>query len=198
MAVLLGLFVNRVLQPRVLSPAEMVENGTIIFSLPREISAFELLDHRAEPFTNDAFTGAWTLVFFGFTHCPDICPATMAQFNQLDKALADTEIVNDTRYLLVSLDPARDTPEKMASYVGFFNDKITGVTGDFLTIHRFASELNVAFQKVVTDAESGEYTVDHSGLVAIINPEGFYQGFFKPPLSVDRMALTYRSARATL
>ena len=101
MVVLVGLFVNRVLQPRVLTPAEMVENGTVIFSLPREISAFELLDHRAEPFTNAAFDGAWTLVFFGFTHCPDICPATLAQFNQLDKELADSEIVADTRYLLV-------------------------------------------------------------------------------------------------
>ena len=72
------------------------------------------------------------------------------------------------------------------------------MTGDFLSIHRLASELNVAFRKVVTDAATGDYTVDHSGLVAIVNPDGYYQGFFKPPLAVDRMALTYRSARASL
>jgi protein SCO1/2 len=196
-AVVMGLFVNRVLQgdARELSPKEMVANGAIMFSVPREISPLQLVDQNNQPFTHQQLIGKWTLVFFGFTHCPDICPTTLALFNQLSQQLADTEIAKDTQYLLVSLDPGRDTPEVIKPYIEYFNPDFIGVTGEFLAIHRFAKQLNVAFQKVVTDAASGEYTIDHGGNVAVINPKGFYQGFFKPPLDLDRMALTYKSLR---
>jgi protein SCO1/2 len=70
------------------------------------------------------------------------------------------------------------------------------VTGEFLSIHRFARQLNIAFQKVVTDSETGDYTIDHGGNVALINPQGHYHGFYKPPLDVNRMVLTYKSVRA--
>jgi len=194
--VVLALFVNRISQERILSPKEMVANGAVMFSVPREISPLSLIDQNQQPFTKTRFADKWTLVFFGFTHCPDICPTTLAQFNQVSEILADTEYAADTQFLLVSLDPVRDTPEKLKPYVEYFNSDFIGVTGDFLSIHRLAKQLNVAFQKVVTDAETGEYTVDHGGNVALINPQGHYHGFYKPPLDVDRMVLTYKSVRA--
>lgn len=194
--VVLALFVNRISQERILSPKEMVANGAVMFSVPREISPLTLTDQNQQPFTNSRFKDKWTLVFFGFTHCPDICPTTLAQFDQVSEKLADTDYAADTQFLLVSLDPVRDTPEKMKPYVEYFNSDFIGVTGNFLSIHRFAKQLNVAFQKVVTDAETGEYTVDHGGNVALINPQGHYHGFYKPPLDVDRMVLTYKSVRA--
>ena len=194
--VVLALFVNRISQERILSPKEMVANGAVMFSVPREISPLSLIDQNQQPFTKTRFADKWTLVFFGFTHCPDICPTTLAQFNQVSEILADTEYAADTQFLLVSLDPIRDTPEKLKPYVEYFNSDFIGVTGDFLSIHRLAKQLNVAFQKVVTDAETGEYTVDHGGNVALINPQGHYHGFYKPPLDVDRMVLTYKSVRA--
>lgn len=193
--VVLALFVNRVFQDRVLSAKEMVSNGAIMFSVPRELSPLELLDQNAAPFTSERLKGKWTFVFFGFTHCPDICPTTLVLFNQLSQDLASTEYADDTQFLLVTLDPARDTAEVIKPYVEYFNPQFIGVTGEFLSIHRFAKQLNVAFQKVVTDSESGEYTVDHSGNVGLINPEGFYHGFYKTPLDVNRMALTYKSVR---
>ncbi len=197
-AVLLGLFVNRVLSPRVLSPKEMVNNGAIIFELPRELSEFSLVDQRGQLFGREQLKGHWTFVFFGFTYCPDICPATLAQFNQLANKLDDTPYADSTRFLLVSLDPERDTPEQLGQYIEYFNPAFTGVTGEFLQLHKLATELNVAFRKVVTNHESGEYTIDHGGNVALINPQGHYHGFYKPPLDVDRMLLTYRSERLRL
>ena len=192
----MGLFVNRIFQPRVLSTKELVNNGAIMFSVPREISAFELIDQNQQPFTNAQLLGKWTLVFFGFTQCPDICPATLAVFNALSKQLSDGEFIDDTQFLFVSLDPARDTPDKIKPYLNYFNQDFIGVTGEFLTIHRFSKELNVAFQKVVTDAESGDYTIDHGGNIALLNPAGHYFGFFKPPIELDKLALTYKSVRA--
>ena len=194
--VVLALFINRVSQERILSPKEMVANGAIMFSMPREISDLSLIDQNQLPFTKSRFADKWTLVFFGFTHCPDICPTTLALLNQVSDALAETDYAADTQFLLVSLDPLRDTPEKMKPYVEYFNTDFIGVTGEFLSIHRFAKQLNIAFQKVVTDSETGDYTIDHGGNVALINPQGHYHGFYKPPLDVNRMVLTYKSVRA--
>lgn len=201
MAVLLGMFIYRVSQPRILSAKEIVNSGAVMFETPREISAFSLLDTRGEPFTLASLKGGWTFVFFGFTHCPDICPATVAQFNELQRKLGESgnshyaKYARDTRFLLVSLDPARDTPEVLGKYLDYFNPDFMGATGNFLQLRKFAGELNVAFRKVVTDHDSGDYTIDHGGNVALVNPRGLYQGFFKPPLDVDRMALIYRSVR---
>ena len=183
------------MQPRILSPKELYNAGAVIFDTPREVSAFELISKDSEPFTRDNLVGNWTFVFFGFTHCPDICPTTVALFNQLHKKLADTEWGDSTRFLLVSLDPARDTPEKMKQYVDYFNPEIQGLTGDFITLKRFANQLNIAFSKVVTDRESGDYTIDHSGAVVLMNEQGHYQGFYKTPLDLERMSLTYQSIR---
>lgn len=193
--ILLGLFINRVLQPRVLSPKEMVNSGAIMFQMPREISDFELLDKKGNVFHKDYLKDHWTFVFFGFTYCPDICPTTLALFNKLHGDLAETRFAEDTKFLLVSVDPARDTPEKIEQYVDYFNPEFQAITGDFVTIKKLANQLNVAFRKVVTNAETGDYTIDHGGNIALIDPDGHYHGFYKPPLDAERMFLTYRSHR---
>ena len=194
-AVLVAMFVWRVLQPRILSPKELYNAGAVVFDTPREISEFTLLNKQGDAFVLDDIKEKWSFVFFGFTHCPDICPTTVALFNQLGKEFEQTEWADSTQFVLVSVDPARDTPEKMQQYVNYFNPDIRGVTGDFLTIKRLANQLNIAFAKVVTDHEAGEYTVDHSGAVALINADGHYQGFYKPPLDLEKIALTYQSIR---
>ncbi len=192
---MLGLFVNKILHPRILSPKEMVANGAVIFSVPREISPLVLADQNGAEFTEESFRNKWTFVFFGFTHCPDICPTTLALFNQLSERLASTELATDTQFLFVSLDPARDTVEKIKPYIEYFNPDFVGLTGDFLTIHRLSKQLNVAFRKVTTNSETGDYTIDHGGNIALINPNGHYSGFYKPPLDVNKIELTYQSLR---
>ena len=195
MTVFLGLFLNRVLTPRILSPQEMVNNGAVMFSTPREISAFNLIDKNSAPFTLDSLRGKWTLVFFGFTHCPDICPTTLALFNDLARNLEGSDYLADTQFVLVSLDPARDTPDKLKQYIDYFNPDFGGATGDFLQLRKFATQLNVAFRKVVTNRETGDYTIDHGGNVALVNPQGHYAGFYKPPLDANKMSITYKSVR---
>lgn len=185
-------FVNRIGQPRVMSPADMQANGAFLLQTPRDIGAFELIDHRGQPFVPASLEGKWSLLFFGFTYCPDICPTTMAFLDQFVQELEGTE-VDDTQVLMVSVDPARDTVEQLASYVPFFNPEFVGVTGEFLDLHRFATALNTPFRKLPGQDEN--YLVDHGSNVVLINPRGDYHAFFKAPLDLAQMKVTYRSMR---
>lgn len=186
-------FVHKISLPRVMTTSEMKLNGLYLLDTPRDMGAFALVDHHGKPFDLERLKGRWSLVFFGFTFCPDICPTTMAFLNDFMASLEGTE-AQDTQVVMVSVDPARDTVEKLASYVPYFNPEFIGVTGEFLDIHRFATALNTPFRKVV--GEGGDYQVDHSANVVLINPKGHYHGFFMAPLDLGKMKLTYRSARA--
>jgi len=195
MVLIVAGFVNRITLPRILTSSEMQINGLYIHETPRDFGEITLVDHKAQAFTSDRFEGQWSLVFFGFTHCPDICPTTMAFLNQFIDSLEDKE-GESTQVVMVTVDPARDTVEQLLSYVPYFNPDFVGVTGEFLDVHRFATALNTPFRKVVSAGGDGAYQVDHSSNVVLVNPRGDYHGFFKAPLDLAKMKLTYRSARA--
>ena len=192
-AVLAG-FLNKMGQPRVITDNELQINGAIKLERPRILDEFELLADTGEVFRTTELEGRWTLVFFGFTHCPDVCPTTLATLNNFYQTL-DEATREDTDILLVSVDPQRDQPAQLHDYVRYFNPEFHGVTGEFLSLKRFANQLNVPFNKV--PLEDGSYTVDHGSQVVLINPRGHYHGFFKAPLDPAKMKLTYRSMRTT-
>ena len=185
-------FVYRVSLPRIMTASEMSANGLYLLETPRNIGEFDLIDHHGNPFNPGRLEGQWTLVFFGFTHCPDICPTTMTFLNTFLESLEGTE-AQDPQVVMVSVDPARDTVQQLADYMPYFNPDFIGVTGEFLDIHRFATKLNTPFRKVMD--EDGSYQVDHSSNIVLINPRGDYHGFFRAPLDLAKMKVTYRSAR---
>lgn len=188
-AAVIGLIVHKVTKPRILNQMELRAQDAIMFDTPRRFSDIELIDDHGQPFTREDLQGKWSLLFFGFTQCPDICPLTLLDLSRLLPTLPK-EIAENTQVVLVSLDPARDTPEVLTQYVSAFNKEFIGVTGEFLTLRRFANELNVAFAKVT---QGDDYTVDHSGNIVLINPMGDYHGFFKPPFTNEKLQLTYTS-----
>ena len=192
MTVVVASFIHRIGEPRIMSVAETRANGLFLFDTPRALGDFFLVDHNAEPFTQSALMGHWTLVFFGFTHCPDICPTTMAELAELKAQLADTE-AQDARVAMVSVDPARDTPERLADYVPYFHSDFLGVTGEFADILSFAQRLNAPFRKV--SEPKGAYQMEHSANVMLINPRGDYHGFFRAPLDIPKMRVTLRSTQ---
>lgn len=116
--------------------------------------------------------------FFGFTHCPDICPTTLAELAQLKAQLAGTE-ASATRVVMLSVDPARDTPERLAQYVPYFHADFVGVTGEFSEILSVAQRLNAPFRKV--SEPDASYQMEHSANVVLMNPRGDYHGFFARP-----------------
>ena len=192
MTVVVVSFIHRIGEPRIMSVAETRANGLFLFDTPRALGDFFLVDHNAEPFTQSALMGHWTLVFFGFTHCPDICPTTMAELAELKAQLADTE-AQGARVAMVSVDPARDTPERLADYVTYFHPDFLGVTGEFADILSFAQRLNAPFRKV--SEPEGAYQMEHSANVMLINPRGDYHGFFRAPLDIPKMRVTLRSTQ---
>ncbi|MGH1373011.1 MAG: SCO family protein [Cellvibrionaceae bacterium] len=187
--VVMALFLNKITTPRVLSPIELRVNGTFVFDQPRIFKDFSLLDHRGQPFNLENFKDKWSLVFFGFTACPDVCPATLSMMKQV-KGQLDDDIEEQVQFVLVSVDPARDTVEQLSQYMPYFDPEFIGLTGEFLEIKRLANQMNMAFVKV---PQGESYTIDHTANIALVNPYGHYHGFIKPPLDNARIKLTLQS-----
>ena len=194
-ALVLGMFLHGLNKPKVLSDEELKTKGVFLFDKPRAFKPFALVDYNNQPFTPAALQGKWTLVFFGFTYCPDVCPTTLALLSRFYDHQREGKYADDLQIIMVSVDPARDTPEKLYEYVRFFNKDFLGVTGEFLDLHRFATQLNIPFSKSPGGGEN--YLVEHSGNVAIINPKGHYVGFFRSPLELSKLNIGYESIRAT-
>lgn len=192
----LGLFINKILSEPVLNADQLKERGVFLFEPPRLVKDFQLLNHRGEKVSKESLQGKWSLVFFGFTHCPDVCPTTLAMLNKVMGKIKDPEILQTTQVILVTVDPARDTVESLGEYVPYFNSQFIGLTGDFLQILSFAGNLNAAFVKV--PLENGNYTMDHSANVFLLNDRGDFQGFIKPPFKAVDFATNYTSARKLL
>lgn len=192
---LLAIFVYRLNQPVVLSDDELKKRGVFLFEKVRSFKDFSLVDFHKKAFTADNLKGKWSLVFFGFTYCPDVCPTTMALLNRFYAQQLEGEFGADLQIVMVSVDPGRDTPEKLLSYVSFFNKDFVGVTGEFLELHRFATQLNIPFTKVPGGGDN--YQVEHSGNIVIINPQGHYVGFFRAPHELPKLDLAYKSIRAS-
>lgn len=183
-------FVWRISQPVIMSNEELRINGAVVLNSPRIFSDFELVDHQGEVFNQERLQDVWSIVFFGFTHCPDICPTTLATLNDTYSKLKDRERER-LQIVMISIDPERDTVEKLAQYVPYFNDEFIGVTGNKHLIRRLTAELNIAYNQVPLD--SGDYTVDHSTQLVLINPKGHYHGFFKAPHNEIKLRSTWRS-----
>ena len=192
MTVVVTSFIHRVGEPRIMSLAETRANGLFLFDTPRDPGEFSLIDHHGSPFTREDLIDQWTLIFFGFTHCPDICPTTMVELAELKAQLMGTE-ASDAHVVMLSVDPARDTPERLAQYVPYFHADFVGVTGDFTDILSFAQRLNAPFRKV--SEPDGAYQMEHSANVMLMNPRGDYHGFFRAPLDIPKMRVTLRSTQ---
>ena len=196
MALLVGLVVNRVLSPTVMTNEQLSTNGMFVYEVPRHIDDFSLLDHDGQPFTKTSVTGdKWTLVFFGYTYCPDICPITLATIRQFEQLVQETEAADSVQVVMISVDPQRDTPEKLGAYVEYFGADYRGVTGDYIDIFNLARQLNIAFG--YQPAEGDNYLVSHSGEIVLINPKGDFHGFFKVPHDPEKMTANFRSVFST-
>ena len=151
---------------------------------PLQLPDFELVDENGNRFDRAAFQDKWSLVFFGFTHCPDVCPTTLMQLKMArGKLQTDLAITTPLRIVFVSIDPERDTPEVIAPYVRYFGDDVTGLTGDPAQIDIFARALGAFYQKV--EMKNGDYAMDHSAGVMVVDPAGQYRALFNAPFQPE-------------
>ena len=147
---------------------------------------FSLVGTGGKPVTDRDFRGRYMLIFFGFTHCPDICPAELQVIAQALEQLGDK--AKTVVPIFITLDPERDTPEAMANYVKSFGPNFVGLTGSPEAIAAAAKAYRVAYSKVENKESAGDYSVDHSALVYLMDPEGRYVTHFSYGLSAEQMA----------
>jgi protein SCO1/2 len=177
----LALAAGTFLALRMQTPSE--PEFALVLPEPNPVPEFSLLNQRGMPIDQTVFAGQWDLVFFGFTHCPDICPTTLQVLAAAKKALQEKGQVPLPRIVLVSVDPERDTPELMRQYVDYFGEGNLGITGALDEITKLTSGLGIFFAKHTSDGE--DYAVDHSAAVLVINPDGGFEALFSGPHVVE-------------
>ena len=174
------------------STAPVGPEHALLLETPRELPAFSLVDHHGRPFELTSLSGRWTLVFFGFTHCPDVCPSTLFTLKQVSESLADLAEQDRPAVVMISVDPGRDTPEKLASYVPYFDPGFIGVTGDMPQIMSLTKAMGVAFAYTpLTDGGEG-YSVDHTASIFLLDPQGRLAAIFGTPHAAERIVGDYR------
>jgi len=163
------------------------------FPVARPLRPFELVDHNGKPFDNRSLQGHWTFLFFGYTHCPDVCPTNLSVLNGVAHRLADTGA--SVRFAFVTVDPKRDTPEQLARFVTYFNSDFIGVTGKEDAIEQLTRQLGIVYMQVANEANPDNYLVDHTASVFLIDPDGRYHAVFSPPLDADAISTDFLKMR---
>ena len=154
--------------------------------LPREraVPSIELIDQDGQTFVTDALRGRWYILFFGFTACPDICPTTLSDMRRVFGQLP-AEVRDRLQLVMVSADPARDTPEQLKTYLGYYRAGFTGLTGEMAQLQRLSKALGLPF--VPASQTEGNYSVAHSGNLALIAPDGTLRGHIRAPFKLDAL-----------
>lgn len=156
------------LTPDNVANAEAVGDATVTIGGP-----FTLIDDTGATITEAAFTGRPSMVFFGFTHCPDVCPTSLAEAGVWLDALGEQG--DDVAVFFVSVDPERDTPEVIANYLTVFDPRITGITGPVEDVHAMLDAYRVFYEKLETD-ENGNYNMQHTASFYLLDEEGNFTG----------------------
>jgi protein SCO1/2 len=192
-AAMLGLLAGRKIFPHGSSatPSLPPLQSMTAYAQPRAVPAFSLRQSDGTQLTSSKLNGHWTLVFLGFTSCPDVCPTTLAQLAQAQKQWQTLPDSMRPRVLFVSVDPQRDTPTRLGEYAHGFHPDTLAATADEPALEDFAKSLGLVFMKVQGEhfAENpDDYTMDHSAGIAVLNPKGQLAGLIRPPLQPNAIA----------
>ena len=167
------------------SPRAM--RSALLYPAPREIPAFQLSRADGGTLRQQDWRGKWNLVFFGFTHCPDVCPTALGVLKQVRANLVEAKLGDRVGMTFISVDPERDTPEQLKRYAAYFSPDLVAATGSDAELTALTRGLGLLYVRTPPAAD-GSYNVDHSASVVIVDPQGRMAGQFRPPL--DAAALS--------
>jgi len=185
MLIALSLYVNKMTTKVYLSNEQLKDLGLYLIEPARDLGSFNLIDTNEKEFLPQDFEGKWNVLFFGFTFCPDICPITMRMLSRIEKEI-DSQELDKIRIFLVTVDPVRDNPNQLKIYLKNFSENFTGLTGSLDQIYNFATRVNAPFTPI-NNSKDPYYTVDHTGSIVLIDPDGNYAGFFRAPHNQDKI-----------
>jgi protein SCO1/2 len=195
LAALFGLWTRHNVAPADNSAPLTLNNGTVL-PQPRLISEFTLTDMNGQPFTRDRLHGHWNLIFFGFTRCPELCPTTLSTLNQMYQQLQSDHQEPLPKVYFISVDPERDTPQQIKQYVTGFNPNFFGATGTSEQLQQMTQEFSVMYAKVMqqnngTQNSENNYTIDHSGTLLLVDPNGQLLAIFSTPHEAKALAQSF-------
>ena len=178
------------------SRAVLLPNQVItLFPDPKPLTAFALTDHKNRVFDLASLKGKWSFLFFGFTHCPDVCPMTLAVLARARDSIAKhTAGAEDIQFVFISVDPNRDTVGKLGQYVDYFDTTFLGVTGNDAQIGNLAGQLGAAYQ-VAIKPDMENYPVFHSAAVFLLDPRARYHAVFTPPHDAEAISRRFKVVR---
>lgn len=182
-ALMLAAAIGMTLYLRITPPPRAIppELQGVLRPAPKPLRPFSLVDHSGRPFTLDRLRDKWTLFFFGYTYCPDICPTALATLSVVFQRLEQHPgLIPGTQVVFVSVDPQRDRPEKLAEYVAYFDRRFIAATGAVAEIDGLARQLGAGYQIEPVD-ESGNYLVSHTGSIFLVDPQARLLGAFSFP-----------------
>jgi protein SCO1/2 len=173
-------------------------NGILLPS-SQKITNFAFTDHNGKTFTEQNLKNHWTMMFFGFTNCAMVCPTTMAELDSMYKQLEkDKDVKEMPQIVMVSVDPERDTMEKMNEYVNTFNPKFLGVRADITETVALEHQLHIAAAKIESDGTgANHYTINHTAEILLFNPKGELQAYLSYPHKGDKLAVDYKNILLT-
>lgn len=170
---------------------EPTEIAGFVYPEPKTISPFKLTEHKGSAFDLDVLKGKWSFVYFGFTYCPDVCPTTLVELSRVQKSLAEAGLDADNQYFFVTVDPQRDTPDRLAQYVVYFNKKFIGATGSDQALAKFTQDVGVLY--TYPEGRKGKnYAVDHTSTVALFDPNAHLHAVFTTPHSSEEIVGGFR------
>jgi protein SCO1/2 len=184
---LTGIVLTLTLRQMLAAPEPVSVPGVSILSEGRELMDFTLPSSSGDPLSLSDLRGSYALVFFGYTHCPDFCPLTLAEFKQVKTILGDD--ADNLNFLFVSVDGPRDTPEALARFLGRFDSEFIGMSGDDATLLRIGPDYGLYYERHTDEGgASGNYPVDHSTASYLIDPDGKLRVIFSYSAEPDVVA----------
>lgn len=171
--------------------AAAVTQVALVYPVPRALPPFSLIAQDGSAFDAARLRGRYTFLLFGYTNCPDVCPTTLLALKQVRSLLADLAPASQPQMALVTVDPKRDTPERLGAYTSHFDPSFFGVTGSEPAIDALALAIGVAIERGAE--RDGAYSVDHTAALFLINPDGRVAAVFPTPHEAPRIAADYRA-----
>ncbi|MDB9813214.1 SCO family protein [Gammaproteobacteria bacterium] len=190
------LFINKLTTPRYLSAPELLVNGFYLFPESKAFSDFTLVTANNKTINQNDLIGKWTLMYFGFTLCPDECPVAMSLIRNLYATLEKKDFdLSDKQTILVTIDPENDSPEIVDKYAKAFNQNFIGARSNRPMLLSLATQLNVMVIEppITHEAHSIDHLENHTNNILLIDPQGKFFGFFRPPFDEEKFLLTYQS-----
>ncbi len=155
----------------------------------RALNSFTLTNHNNQTMTNADLKGKWTLAFVGYTFCPDICPVTLAEINKIYPELAQQALSTPLQIWFLSVDPRRDTTERLNEYIRYFNEDFIASTGPHDQLFPLVRSMGMMYA-MSDDLNNPNYLVDHSASIVVINPDGNVVGRFKPKQELGKLSIS--------